>query len=262
MTTPLIFNRTVKRLQRQRTKESSKKVSYLWDESALHLTELFNNIITNTFPIALDLGSRLGVQADALKRHADITTLFHCDTITPSAQPACICDEEALPFAQESFDLVVSNLCLHWVNDLPGCLTQIRHIIQPGGLFIATLFGGDTLRELRDATHRAETALYGGISPRISPFVHVKDAGQLLQRAGFSEPVSSSDTITVTYNNALDLIRDLHDMGESNALEARSKQFATRRFLERIAQEYQEQYTLENGKIPATFEIITMTGWK
>ena len=126
-------------------------------------------------------------------------------------------DEELLPFADGSFDLAVSNLSLHWVNDLPGALLQLRRALKPDGLFIGAMLGGDTLFELRRCLMEAELDLTGGVSARISPFAEVRDAGGLLQRAGFSLPVVDSDTLTVTYDSAFKLMADLRGMGETNA---------------------------------------------
>src|SRR4030095_6212537 len=133
-------------------------------------------------------------------------------------RPTLVADEEALPFAPWSFDLVISNLTLHWVNDLPGCLLQIRQILKPDGLFLAAILGGGTLAELRGALMEAELAEAGGASPRISPFADVRDAGGLLQRAGFGLPVVDSDMLTVRYADILALMRDLRGMGETNAV--------------------------------------------
>jgi SAM-dependent methyltransferase len=130
--------------------------------------------------------------------------------------PAVVADEEFLPFAPDSFDLVVSAMDLHWVNDLPGTLIQIGRILKPDGLLLGAMLGGATLWQLRQALAAAESEIEGGLSPRVSPFADLRDAAGLLQRAGFALPVADSETIEVEYESALALMRDLAAMGESN----------------------------------------------
>ena len=132
--------------------------------------------------------------------------------------PSVVGDAEFLPFADQKFDLVFSNLDLHWVNDLPGSLVQIARALKSDGLFLGAIFGGDTLHELRDVLMSAELELTSGASPRVSPFAELRDAGGLLQRAGFALPVADADNITVTYDNIFRLMADLRGMGESNVV--------------------------------------------
>ena len=153
-----------------------------------------------------------------------------------------VSDEEALPFADESFDLVVSGLSFQYVNDLPGTLAQIRRILKPDGMLLAAMAGGDTLTELRQATLQAEAEICGGVSPRVAPFADVRDLGGLLQRAGFALPVADSDVITVTYASALDLMRELKAMAASNVLVERRRVPMTRGLLLRIAEVYAERF--------------------
>ncbi|WP_374765065.1 methyltransferase domain-containing protein [Yunchengibacter salinarum] len=166
---------------------------------------------------------------------------------------------EILPVAEKSFDLVTSTLGLHWVNDLPGLMIQARRALRPDGLFMVSLFGGDTLHELRHALLAAESEVTGGANARIAPFGDVRDLGHLLQRAGFALPVSDTDRFTVTYTDALSLMRDLKAMGEGNALAGRRP--LRRDVLMRAAARYQETHAQPDGRIPATFEVITLTGW-
>lgn len=172
-----------------------------------------------------------------------------------------IAGEEALPFAPESFDLIVSVLSLHAVNDLPGALVQIRRALKPDGLFVASLFGGDTLQELRIAFAAAEVEIFGGASPRVAPFAGVKDLGGLLQRAGFALPVADVERTMVRYRELPRLFADLRALGETNALCARRKNFLPRRILARLAAEYRERFPDLDGRYPATFEIVNLTGW-
>jgi len=172
-----------------------------------------------------------------------------------------VLDEETLPFAAHSLDLIISALSLHWVNDIPGVLAQALQCLKPDGLFLASLFGGETLVELRDCLSSAELELRGGITPRLSPMVTIKDAGTLLQRTGFALPVVDCNRLQVTYPHPLALLHDLRKMGENNALINRSRTPLPRALLNRTIELYQKRYRLADGRIPATFEIITLTGW-
>jgi SAM-dependent methyltransferase len=170
-------------------------------------------------------------------------------------------DEERLPFAGERFDLVASLLALHSVNDLPGALVQIRRVLRPDGLFVGALLGGATLTELRQAFTQAEAELDGGVSPRVAPFADVRDLGGLLQRAGFALPVTDSETVRVRYGDPFALMRDLRHMGLSNALSDRRRVPLRRATLLRAAQIYAERFADPDGRLPATFEIVWLSGW-
>src|SRR5262249_53343271 len=179
-----------------------------------------------------------------------------------SAQgPVVVAEEEALPFAPESFDLVLSLLNLHWVGDLPGALLQIRQALKPDGLFLGVLFGLGTLAELRDCLLQAEAEIHGGAGPRVSPFADLRDGAGLLMRAGFALPVADAEGLNVTYPDALALMRDLRGMGETNALKARSRRFAGRDLFARAAALYTERYGDPEGRIPAQFQLLFLTGW-
>lgn len=171
------------------------------------------------------------------------------------------CDEEALPAAEASLDLVLSNLSLHWVNDLPGAFAQIRRALKADGLLLATMFGGETLRELRSVLIDAEAEVAGGASPRVSPFVDVREAGNLLTRAGFALPVVDTDNLTVTYGDMFKLMADLRAMAETNAVLARAKLPARRSLFLRAAELYAERFTDARGRLVATFQIVTLTAW-
>ena len=170
-------------------------------------------------------------------------------------------EEDALPFAAQSLDLVVSGLSLQLVNDLPGALVQINRALKPDGLLLAALLAGETLKELREAWLLAESEMLGGASPRVAPFADVRELGRLLQRAGFALPVADSDIVRVTYESPLALMREIKEMGASNMLAERRRIPVTRGLLFRAAEIYQSKFGLPNGRIPATFEIITLTGW-
>lgn len=172
-----------------------------------------------------------------------------------------IADEENLPFKTGCFDLIVSGLSLQWTNDLPGALKQIRQLLAPDGFFIACLTGGLSLIELRTVFAQAEEEITGGVSPRVFPFVEIKDVGHLLQRAGFALPVADVDSLTIRYNSLLDLIIDLKKMGAGNILSQRSRKPMTYNILKRASEIYVEKFSDKDGRIRASFEIIWLAGW-
>ena len=175
--------------------------------------------------------------------------------------PRVVAEGEAVPFATGAFDLVASPLALHWTNDLPGALLQLRRCLKPDGLLLAALLGGETLTELRQAFLDAELIEEEGISPRVSPMADGRDLAGLLQRAGFALPVVDSDRITVTYADAFALMRDLRAMGETNALQERRRGFTRRATLLRMTQIYRDLFATPEGRIRASFEIVTLTAW-
>lgn len=168
---------------------------------------------------------------------------------------------DQIPLDPESIDLAVSLLSLHEADDIPGALIQIRRALRPDGLFLGAMAGGGTLGELRESLLAAETELHGGASPRVAPFTDVRDAGALLQRAGFALPVADVETVIVRYDSLFGLMRDLRAMGASNALVDRSRRPASRRLFLRAAEIYAERFADADGRIRATFAFIWMSGW-
>lgn len=222
------------------------------------------------FQTALDLGCHHGIVAREILGPAKIGTIVSADlspamiaqagrTQTPGFQ--IVADEEFLPLRVGSLDLITSALSLHWVNDLPGALLQIRQALKPDGLFVGALFGGETLHELRHVLTQAEMECDGGASPRVSPFADVRDLGGLLQRAGLALPVVDADLVTVRYDTAFHLFRDLKAMGETNALNDRRRVPLKRGTLLRAAELYHEQFADPDGRLRASFEILYATGW-
>lgn len=171
-------------------------------------------------------------------------------------------DAERLCFADGSFDLVLSLGSLHWVNDVPGALVQLHRALKPDGLLLALFPGGESLHELRSCLSEAEIECEGGVSPRVSPMIDVRDGGALLQRAGCGLPVSDSETVTLSYENPFALLRELRRIGEANALLARIRRFTRRATLLRACELYAERHTDGEGRVTATLEVITLTGWK
>jgi SAM-dependent methyltransferase len=261
---PQIFDRNLVRARRDRIAVSDHVPDFLLARVAADFSERLE-IVNRQFPRAASLGAYNGLLARQLRRlsnvgevidvEASLRCLASCSALKVAAY------EEALPFAPQSLDLVISALSLHLVNDLPGVLAQINQALKPDGLLMAALLGGETLKELREAWLIAETEILGGASPRVAPFADVRDLGGLLQRARFALPVADSDVVQVTYESPLALMREIKAMGASNALVERRRTPVTRGLLFRAAEIYQEKFALPDGRIPATFEIITLTGW-
>lgn len=169
-------------------------------------------------------------------------------------------DEETLTLGVSAHDLVIHDLCLHWANDPVGQLVQCRRALRPDGLLIATLYGGQTLHELRATLAEAETQITGGLSPRVAPMAEIRDMGGLLQRAGLALPVADGTPFSVSYAGLPDLMRDLRAMGETNVLAARQRHFTKPSILSKAGEIYARHFG-NDGRIPATFEILTLTGW-
>lgn len=218
--------------------------------------------INRDFNVAVAIGSRCPIEStDHDKIKSSIVTDITRQTISQCTSDYIIADEEFLPFAPKSLDLVISNLNLHTVNDLPGCLLQIRHALKNDGLFLASMLGGETLHELRKIMMEVELEIYGGVTPRISPFADKPQMGDLLQRAGYTLPVVDSDIITVTYDNIFKLYSDLRGMGETNIVSARRKTIDQKNFFMRVAEKYQSAHAESDGRIIASFEVIFLLGW-
>jgi len=259
-----VFDRQLLRKRRDRAAERFADHNFLVLEVAERLVDRLDDV-ARTFPTALDLGCHCGELANVLDGRGGIETLVHCDLSPAMAAraplPAVVADEEWLPFADGAFDLVLSVLDLHWINDLPGALVQIRRCLRPDGLLLAAMLGGETLKELRHALGSAEIALEGGMSPRVSPFADVRDMGGLLMRAGFALPVVDTEVVTVRYESPMRLMADLHHMGESNLVRERRHRFTRRTTLLEAAARYTREFALSDGRVPATFQVLYLTAW-
>lgn len=261
------FDRRLLRRRRERAAARLAAHDFLIREAADRLADRLEDV-RRKFPLALDLGCHTGQLGAVLRGRGGIERLVQCD-LSPgmarqaavNGQPTIAGDEEFLPFAGGKFDLVMSCLNLHWVNDLPGALLQIRHALKPDGLFLAVLFGLGSLGELRDCLIAAEAELKGGASPRVSPFADARDGAALLQRAGFALPVADVESVSVTYPDALALMHDLRGMGESSALQARSDRYAGRELFARTAALYARRHADRDGRVPAHFRLLFLTGW-
>lgn len=173
----------------------------------------------------------------------------------------CVNDDDTLDLAPGQFDLVVHAMCLHWANDPIGQLIQCRRALVPDGFFLGVQLGGNTLRELRIALSEAETRVTGGLSPRISPMAEIRDLGSLLQRAGLSLPVADALDLTAEYRDLTHLMHDLRDMGENNAMSDRLRRPTRPAVFKSAEMLYRTHFETPNGRLPATFALICLTGW-
>ena len=258
-----VFDRRLLRRRRDRVAPALEGADFLIREAALRLVERLGDV-RREFPLALELGCHTGQLAAALHGSAQVGRLIQADLAYGMVRRApgerLVADEEALPFGPGRLDLVLSCFSLHWVNDLPGALAQIRYALKSDGLFLAIMPGGTTLFELRESLMRAELEITGGAGPRVSPFIDVRDAGMLLQRAGFALPVVDVYTITVTYDHPLRLLGELRRMGEGSALAPPSRGIG-RATLSLACEIYRQLFGGADGRIPATFQLLTMSGW-
>ena len=259
-----IFDRTLVRAHRDRAAADFDRYDFLFREVAERLGERLEGI-RRRFPTVLSLGARGAETLAAIVAPVGMQTFVCSDLSGAMLRRApglrVVADEELLPFGAGCFDLVLSCLDLHWVNDLPGLLVQVRAALKPDGLFMAAILGGETLHELRRSLFEADVDLSGGVSPRISPFADLRDAAGLLQRAGLALPVADSDIITATYADALSLMRDLRGMAEGNAVAARGRRFTRRDALASAAARYVTNFAGADGRLPATFQVLYLTAW-
>lgn len=259
---PRLFDRTLQRRRLIRALRS--EVGY----SDFLLTRVVEDLVDRLaavrrrFGISLDLGTPTAMAAVALAATGAVDRVLRAAPVQGAPGHGDVAaDEELLPFAAGSFDLVISALALQNVNDLPGALVQVRRVLKPDGLFLAGFFGGETLIELRRAFAEAEAEIEGGVSPRVAPFVDLRDLGGLLQRAGFALPVADVDRVMVRYGDPISLMRDLRAMGLTNALAERSRTPLRRATLLRACSICMERFAGPDGRFSATFDILWLSGW-
>jgi len=263
---PQIFDRDVIRARRTRAlqAESTPDCRFLLDHAMDSICDRLS-FITRDFTDMAIIGAHDGSPGRRLRAQLPGTKILECDS-SPAALalcdgPTCLIDEERPRLAPASFDAIVSPLALHMVNDLPGAITQLARALRPDGLFLAVMLGGETLSELADSFLRAEADTIGGASPRVAPRIDMRDLGGLLQRAGLALPVSDVEPLTVTYAIPVQLCQDLKAMGASNALTARCRGLMTPRVLLRMSEYYARNHQTDDGRVRATFEFVTATGW-
>ncbi|HLL27857.1 MAG TPA: methyltransferase domain-containing protein [Xanthobacteraceae bacterium] len=262
MAAPRLFDRKLVLARRLRAERMGLE-TFLLDGVADDLVERLS-AVKRRFPLALDLGTPGNALAAALRRSHQADRIIACEPLVALRSGGMLrvaADEEALPFAVETLDLVVSALSLQWVNDLPGAFAQIRRALKPDGLFLAALVGGETLGELRESLAIAESEIEGGASPRVSPFVDVRTLGSLLQRAGLALPVTDVERTTARYRNMRALLHDLRRMGAANALVERSRKPLPRAVLARAEEIYTARFADPDGRLRATFDTLWLSAW-
>jgi len=266
---PLIFDRALHRRRLQRGSGAHEPADFLMTRAAEDAVERLSSILRD-FPLAVDLNAYGGAFAKALAAEpiaaGKVGALIEagpCQPVATSSATALklVADDERLPFKPDSVNLIVSLLALHWTNDLVGALIQIRRALKPDGLFLGAFLGGATLNELRQSLLAAEVEATGGAGPRVSPFADGLDGASLLQRTGFALPVADVDRLNVLYSHPLKLMADLRAMGETNVLFDRPRRPLSRAVLARMCEIYVERFGRPDGRIPATFEIVSLTGW-
>jgi SAM-dependent methyltransferase len=259
-----VFDRRQVRRHRDRAATFAADCAFLHDHVGDQLVDRLFDVVRD-FPIAVELGCHAGGLGARLIGQKGVERLVSADfspRLAGNGAGLCLAaDEEWLPFAEQSVDLVMAPLSLHWTNDLPGALIQINRTLKPDGLFLGALLGGDTLFELRRAVLEVEADMLGGVSPRLSPLTEVRDAGGLLQRAGLALPVVDRETVTVTYDHPLKLIADLRGMGETCANLERRREIPPRGFWPAVAERYASLFAESDGRVPATFEVLYLSGW-
>jgi SAM-dependent methyltransferase len=259
---PLIFDHSVVRLQRRR---ALGQVSFLMRRVADDLGDRLATVLRH-FGCALDLGTPGDAVIDVLAASGKTGSIVAADALVTRKlmKPGVLgvaADEEALPFRDASLDLVVSALAFQFINDLPGLFAQIRRLLKPDGLFLAALAGGETLIELRQSFAEAETAIENGVSPRVIPLLDVREAGALLQRAGFALPVTDVDRLIVRYDSPIALMHDLRALGATNPMFERRRRPLKRALLERMIDIYRQRFSDPDGRMRATFDIVWVSGW-
>jgi SAM-dependent methyltransferase len=257
MDSMLVFDRATVRRRRDRAAGSVHRVAPVLREAAERLLDRLDDT-TVRFSRALDVGGR-GVVAPLLRARGMqvVSTDFSPRMSALNGGLAVAADEEALPFAPHSFDLIVASLSLHWVNDLPGTLIQLRLALRPDGLLLASLPALGTLSALRQALTETESELTGGASPRISPFPELRDCAGLLQRAGFAMPVADLEEIALLYANPLDILSELRAAGETNAVRLRDRRIPPRLLFPAALMRLPEQ----GGRVAVGLRMAMLTGW-
>jgi len=260
----LLFDRKLLRERRARFAHEISTRELVLAHVAREIAERVG-LMLRPFPLALDLGAYHGLLGRAVAELPSVGAMIYAESVFAFAAqcpgPALVCDEDLLPFKDASFNLIVSGLALHRVNDLPGALIQIRRALAPDGLFMAALLGAGALFELREALLQAEAEAQGGASPRVAPFGDVRAYGALLQRAGFALPVADAETLTVRYASPGEVMREIRALGGGNVLLARSRRPLARHTLRRAEEIYRARHSRPDGQVTASFEIVYLSGW-
>jgi len=279
----ILFDRKLLRQNRLRISKNFAQHNFLHHEIANRIAENVE-LLNREFGAMLEISAMDGYLSSLIKAEKKVITINHTPLSTSNAsspsshhgpsslvrstedlvsyEDIIVCDDEFLPFENESFDLIVSNLNFHFINQIPQFLLQVKNLLKPNGVFIASFFGEENLSELAKVLYDVENEIYSGISPRMPPTIDIKTAAALISKAGLQNPISDFDKIEVEYSAPLQLLRDLKNMGQGNILTKRSRKFFTKKFLAEISKKYFELYGNAEGKVNATFEVVTVMGWK
>tara|TARA_R110000868_G_scaffold53744_5_gene168581 strand:+ start:19970 stop:20887 length:918 start_codon:yes stop_codon:yes gene_type:complete len=263
---PTLFDRRLLRQRRNRAAGSIQNYNFLARRAFDDICDRVESV-TRDFGTTLILGGGPGLAAELTQRDAGkkVGRIIQSDLAPAIAAQlggtALVLDEESSPLADESLDLILAPLGLHWTNDLPGTLVQLRRALRPDGFIALAMLGGNSLTELRQSLLSAETELTAGASARVSPLAGTFDIAALMQRAGFSMPVADIDRVTVRYDNAFALMADLRGMGETSILADRPRTPATRALFVRAAEIYAQRFSDADGRIRASFDIVHAAGW-
>ncbi|MFT5703397.1 MAG: ubiquinone/menaquinone biosynthesis C-methylase UbiE [Rickettsiales bacterium] len=265
-----LFNRTLLKQNRNRCAEKFHQADFIHQEIGQIIIESILDCKRN-FDDILEIGAGngfIGKEILNLKKTKKLLQIDPSSKMVSKNHLDLEMDDENLCFEDQSFDLVMSNLNLHFINDIPKNLIDIKNIMKPKGFFIASFFGEENLKELKEVFFKTEEKIYGQISPRIAPNIDIKSAGMLLQKAGFKDVVCEKHSLEVSYSRLRKLFIDLRNMGQSNILMAKSRKFITKSFLFDLTENYQNLYSAPTNQpssvdeIVATFEIIVLSGWK
>jgi len=265
-TPPKVIDHIAHRHNRDRAAANFGQVNYIKDAVVERLVDRLE-VMRQRFPLVLDMGAHHGEVGKAFLATGKVDKLISMDPSPAMAQQMdkglspLVMDYENSHFAEAAFDAVVSGFSLHWVNDLPGLLLRMRRWLKPDGLLLIAMAGGASLSGLRSCLAEAESRTAGGLSPRVLPMGDIRDLGGLLGRAGFALPVADSDTLTITWDNPLQMMRELRQMGEANAIDGRIKHFTRKETIMQAASLYQQRYGSDDGRVSAEIEIITLTAW-
>ncbi len=251
-----LFNRKLLEQNQKRFAKDFSNHNFLYLEVANRIAENLS-LMNREFRDVLEVGARgeyLKELVHKTRNEPPITTAdanynFHEDSEIIKASP-------------ESFDLIISNLNFHFINEIPQFLISVKNALKKDGIFIASFFGEENLRELAHVLYKSEMEIYNGVSPIMPPTIDVKTAAMILQKAGFSSPISDFEKIAVEYDQPIKLLQDLKFMGQGNILNNRTRRFFSKRFLNKILENYKNLYRNSDNSVNATFEIVTITGWK
>ena len=247
-----IFDRQRERQQRLRALARPNYPDFLDELIAKELASRLD-LIERRFDKCLVMGPTAGRFLAVIEHLEKLDTIITADNVA--------FDSEWLPFKDNSLDCIIAAPGLELVNDLPGALIQINRALKPDGLFLAALYGGNTLVELRHVWLMADEQLRGGTALRVAPFIDVRQAGNLLQRAGFALPVADMDTLNVRYDTAGDLMAEIKNMGFGNCLTGRSRKFVSGEMMALVNSHYSDLFSDDDGRVRASVEINYLTGW-